>query len=180
MLPLAVDLDGTLIKCDLFGRAMLRFCTALPWNVLVLLWWLRRGRAHAKAKLAALFPIDAAKLLYDTRVVAWLREQRASGRIIALATAFDRAGADAVAAHLGVFDHVFASDGRINLKSTHKADRLQREFPQGFVYAGNERADLKVWAAAQAAVIVNAAPTLERRAQRLFQVERIFSRDEDA
>ncbi|MBN8605618.1 MAG: hypothetical protein J0L81_01735 [Caulobacterales bacterium] len=180
MKPLAVDLDGTLIKTDLFARGMARFCAARPWHALVLLWWLRRGRAHAKAKLASLYPIDAASLPYDARVLAWLREQKAAGRITALATAFDQAGANAVAAHLGVFDHVFASDGRGNLKSARKADRLRREFPDGFVYAGNERADLKVWSAAAAAVIVNAAPALEREAKRRFTVERIFPRDEVA
>jgi phosphoserine phosphatase len=180
MLPLAVDLDGTLIKTDLFARGMARFCAARPWNVLVLLWWLRRGRAYAKAKLAALYPIDAASLPYDARVVAWLREQKAAGRLIVLATAFDQAGADTVAAHLGVFDRVFASDGRTNLKSARKADRLRREFPDGFVYAGNERADLKVWRAAAAAVVVNAAPALEREATRRFTVERFVPRDEAA
>lgn len=179
MLPLAVDLDGTLIKTDLFARGMARFCVARPWHVFVLLWWLRRGRAHAKAKLAALYPVDAASLPYDTRVLGWLREQKAAGRVIALATAFDQAGAKAVATHLGVFNYVFASDGRVNLKSARKADRLRRAFPDGFVYAGNERADLKVWAAATAAVVVNAAPALERMVKRRFLAERVFPRGKE-
>jgi phosphoserine phosphatase len=179
-LPLAVDLDGTLIRTDLFTRAMLRFCSAAPWNLFVLLAWLTRGRAYAKQRLTRLFPVDAATLHYNSAFVAWLREERAAGRIIALATAFDQAGADAVAAHLGLFDHVFASDGRTNLKSAKKADRLRRAFPDGFVYAGNERADLKVWTAAKAAVVVNASPPLEREAARRFEVERAFPRDEHA
>lgn len=179
-LPLAVDLDGTLIKTDLFTRAMLRFCSAAPWNVFVLLAWLARGRAYAKQRLTLLYPVDAAALPYNAPFVTWLREEHAAGRVIALATAFDRAGADAVASHLGLFAHVFASDGRTNLKSAKKADRLRRAFPDGFVYAGNELADLKVWAAAQAAVVVNASPALEREAARRFAVERVFARDEHA
>ena len=179
-LPLAVDLDGTLITTDLFMRAMLRLCCAAPWNVFMLLAWLARGRAHAKRQLTRLYPVDAAALPYNTPLVSWLREQRTAGRVLALATAFDQAGAEAVATDLGLFDHVFASDGRTNLKSTKKADRLRRAFPDGFVYAGNERADLRVWAAAQAAVLVNASPALEREAARRFQVERVFPRDEHA
>lgn len=173
-LPLAVDLDGTLIKGDLFAAAMKRFCLSRPRRVFVLLAWLVRGRAYAKARLTELYPVDAAALPYDARVIAWLKAERESGRTIALATAFDRAGADAVAAHLGLFDHVFASDGRTNLKSARKAARLRQAFPQGFVYAGNERADWKVWQAAARAVIVNAPPALEARVQAAFDVERTF------
>ncbi len=179
MLPLAVDLDGTLIRCDLFSRAMLRFVRARPWNVLVLLAWLTHGRAHAKAKLAALYPVEAAALPYNEPFLAWLREQKAAGRTIVLATAFDRAGAEAVAQYVDVFDRVLASNGLTNLKSHAKAEALAAAFPEGFAYAGNERADLAVWRAAKAAVIVNATDALVRRAQAAFNVERVFARNED-
>ncbi len=174
--PLAVDLDGTLIQCDLFSRAMARFCLARPWNLFVLLFWLLRGRANAKAKLAALYPVEAPALPYHREFLTWLREQKTQGRTLALATAFDRAGADAVAAYLGLFDHVFASDGQNNLKSHAKAARLRAAFPDGFAYAGNERADLPVWRAAKAAVLVAAPAWLEARAARELAVERVFPR----
>lgn len=178
MLPLAVDLDGTLIRGDLFARAMARFCMAAPWNALILLAWLTRGRAHAKAKLAALYPVDAASLPYNATFVTWLREQKTLGRTIVLATAFDQAGADAVAQHIGLFDQVLASNGLTNLKSHAKAAALTAAFPDGFAYAGNERADLAVWRAAKAAVIVNASSGLVRRARAAFNVERVFERGE--
>jgi hypothetical protein len=174
--PLAVDLDGTLIRCDLFTRAMLRFCLQRPWNAFRLLAWLSHGRAHAKAKLAALYPVDAAALPYNAALLEWLREQKTAGRELALATAFDRAGADAVAAHLGLFDRVFASNGRTNLKSARKAEALAAAYPQGFAYAGNEAADLPVWRAAESAVIVNAPDWLLKRAMASFNVECVFVR----
>lgn len=172
--PLAVDLDGTLIRGDLFTGRMLRFCAARPWHLLVLLAWLLRGRPFAKAKLVRLYPVDAGALPYNGPFLAWLREEHAAGREIALATAFDRAGADAVAAHLGIFRRVFASDGRANLKSRRKAAALQAAYPDGFAYAGNERADLRVWDATQSAVIVAAPAWLLRKAKSRYTVERIF------
>lgn len=175
-LPLAVDLDGTLAHGDVFARALWRYCRERPWHVLVLAVLVLRGRPYVKAKLASRYPLDATRLPYDERVLAWLREERAGGRTLALATAADERDAQAVAAHLGLFDHVFASDGRTNLKAARKAERLLAAFPRGFVYAGNERADLKVWAAAKRAVVVNAAPALEREARRRFDVERVFAR----
>jgi hypothetical protein len=176
--PLAVDLDGTLIEADLFTMAMLRLARESPWRMPLLALWLSRGRAHAKARLAKLFPPDPARLPYDDRVIAWLKEERAHGRQIALATAYDSAGAQLVADHVGLFDRVFASDGHINLKSYRKAEALQAAFPGGFVYAGNERADWPVWRAASRAVIVNAPVSLQEQALREFNVDRVFPRRE--
>jgi len=173
-LPLAVDLDGTLAHGDTFYAAMLRFLRQAPWNALVLALWLARGRAFAKAQLARVTPCDPAALHYDQRVLDWLREERASGRTIVLATATDQREARRIADHLGLFRRVFASDGEVNLKSSRKAAALRAAFPRGFVYAGNEVADLAVWAAAKAAVVVNAPPNILRKAERRFKVEKIF------
>lgn len=174
--PLAVDLDGTLIRGDLFGEAMLRLAFAQPWKLPLLLFWLMRGRAYAKAKLAVLFPPDVAVLPYDERIVDWLRQERAAGREIALATASDQRAAQAVADHVGVFDRVFASDGQRNLKSRAKGEALAAAYPDGFVYAGNEHADLKVWARAAGAVTCNCAPEFARHAAARFPVEKDFAR----
>jgi hypothetical protein len=178
-LPLAVDLDGTLTEGDLFARAMARFCFAAPWHALILLAWLTRGRAFAKAKLEARYPTNAAALPYKSAVLAWLREERAAGRVVVLATAYDRRAADAIAAHLGLFDRVFASDGRMNLKSRRKAEALSAAFPEGFAYAGNERADLAVWRAARAAILVDPPRWLLQRARASFNVERVFLRSDE-
>lgn len=174
--PLAVDLDGTLIHSDLFAEAILRFLTAAPWKAPLLLAWLARGRAYAKARLAQIVACDPATLPYDQRVLAWLKEERAKGRILALATASDQRDAERVATHLGLFDRVFASDGSVNLKSRRKAAALVAAYPQGFVYAGNESADLRVWAAAAGAVVANSPSNVARKAAARFTVEKTFPR----
>ncbi|MGE0740051.1 MAG: UbiA family prenyltransferase [Hyphomonadaceae bacterium] len=175
--PLAVDLDGTLIRGDLFTEAMLRLAFTQPWKLPLLLLWLMRGRAFAKAKLAIAFPPDAAHLPYDERVVAWLRQERVEGRVLALATASDERAARAVADHVGAFDHVFASDGATNLKSRRKGERLMAAFPEGFVYAGNEGADVKVWRASTRAVVANASPAFSRAMAARFDIEHTFPRE---
>ena len=175
--PLAVDLDGTLIRCDLFIEAMIRLGFEKPWLLPALAGWLMRGRAYAKARVLEMFPPHPEALPYDERLVAWLREERAAGRTVMLATACDRHAAEAVAKHLGCFDRVFASDGEINLKSQRKADALAEAYPQGFAYAGNESADIKVWRTAVSAVVVNASDGLTRRAESDFSVERTFAQE---
>src|SRR5262245_55678562 len=176
-LPLAVDLDGTLIRCDLFFEAILRLVFTTPWRIPALVAWFTRGRAYVSHRLAQSQAFDASLLPYDERVLAWLLEQSAKGRTLALATASDRRAAQRVADHVGLFDAVFASDGHVNLKSARKAERLSEAYPEGFVYAGNEGADLAVWRTAARAVVANAPPGLRARAEREFAVEKSFARE---
>lgn len=178
-LPLAVDLDGTLIHGDTFFESILAFLAANPFGVFALAMWFTKGRAFVKAKLAGFAP-QPEELPYDARVLDYLRAERAKGRRLALATATDRKIADAIAAHVGVFDDVFASDGVINLKSVRKADALAAAYPDGFVYAGNESADLHVWSKAKAAVVVNASETLTAQARALGPVELVLPDERNA
>lgn len=175
--PLAVDLDGTLIRTDVFQEAMLQLAFHKPWKLPLLALWLMRGRAFAKARLAEEFPPDAARLPYNEGLVTWLRQEHARGRKVVLATASDRRAAQLVADHVGVFDAVYASDGHTNLKSRRKGDALAAAYPQGFAYAGNESADIKVWSTAKRAVVVNASGALTRDAAARFDVERTFPRE---
>src|SRR5262245_17107120 len=103
-LPLAVDLDGTLIRSDVFTDSILRFVFASPLNGFAFAGWMGKGLAYAKARVAEAAPFDPATLPYDPRVVAWLGEERARGRRIVLATAADERAARAVAGHVGLFD----------------------------------------------------------------------------
>lgn len=173
--PLAVDLDGTLMRGDIFTEAMMRFVARNPFNLFALIGWLMRGRAFAKAKLAVVAPCDPRRLPYNAAFVAWLRNERAHGRTLVLATASDQRDAKAVAAHVGLFHAVYASDGVTNLKSARKAEALVRAFPDGFAYAGNESADLKVWRAAKAAVVVNATAGVAGRAAIESEIETIHA-----
>ncbi len=175
--PLAVDLDGTLFRGDLFFEAILRMVFGSPFNIFTLLGWLLRGRAYAKARIFERFTFDPATLPYDQRILQWLKDERARGRRVVLATASDRRAAEAVAGHLGLFDAVFASDGAVNLKSARKGARLAEAFPDGFVYAGNDDADLKVWRRAAGAVVVNASRALAAKVKQNFTVERAFERE---
>jgi 4-hydroxybenzoate polyprenyltransferase/phosphoserine phosphatase len=173
--PLVVDLDGTLIHTDMLHESALHVSRVRPLDVLRIPLWLLRGKATLKRELAGRSSFDASLLPYNQPLLDWLKEERAAGRRIVLCTASDRAIADAVADHLGVFDEVLASDGVLNLAGDHKAEVLERRFGEGgFDYAGNSSADLKVWRRARKAIVVNGARGLERKAAALCSVERAF------
>jgi len=172
---LAVDLDGSLIRSDLLHEAAMKLLRLKPHLLPLLPLRLARGRAQMKRWLAERVQPDVASLPYDSELLAWLHEQKAAGRRLVLCTASDQRYADAVAAHLGLFEAVLASDGQTNLASEHKAAALVARYgKRGFDYLGNSRDDLQVWQQARRAVVVNAGATLRREVAERFEVEREF------
>src|ERR1700690_431212 len=87
-----------------------------------------RGKARFKQKIASLVSIDLSTLPWRTQFIDGLRQQRAQGRTLVLATGSDMQLARHVADRLDLFDTVFASDGKVNLHGNAKRDRLIREF----------------------------------------------------
>lgn len=173
--PLVVDLDGTLVTVDLLQESLLRVATTKPWLLLQVFGWLRHGKAAFKQAVAEQVAIDPAHLPYSEAFLAWLWEQKKRGRELWLVTGSDRRVAEAVADHLGLFDQVLASDGRVNLTGERKAQVLAERFAErGFVYAGNSWVDIAVWAKAKGAVVVNASPRVRLAAAQTTAVEREF------
>ena len=161
---LCVDLDRTLVATDTLVEALLRLLRRNPALVLVLPWWLLRGRAHFKKQVARRAGLDVARLPYNPEVLALLQREHRQGRTLVLATAADRRIATAVAAHLGIFSAVLASDGEVNLKGQSKADALVRSYGiGGYVYIGDSWADLPVWRNAAGAVLVGGSARLAAR-----------------
>jgi len=175
VIQLCVDLDGTLVRSDLLVESVLGLLRHNPLCLLRLGGWLLRGKAHLKRQIAQRVSIDVATLPYEPRVLEWLRGE--TGRPRVLCTASDHKFADAVAAHVGGFDEVLASDGVHNLSGQNKADALAARFGErGFDYAGNEARDLHVWGRARRAIVVNAPPALAQQAGRVSELERVFER----
>lgn len=151
VVPVCVDLDGTLIRSDLLVETAFLLLRQSPFTLVMMLIWLCRGRAVLKREIAARVSLDVTTLPYDQAVLDWLAGMAGRRRRI-LCTASDMRLAQAVADHLGLFDEVIASDGRRNLAGAAKAAVLIDRFGHGgFDYLGDSAADLAVWPAARAA-----------------------------
>ena len=173
--PLCVDLDGTLIKTDLLWESFVRLLRQNPFCLLHVFGWWLRGRAFLKQQLARRVVLDPATLPCNESFVAFLREHKGAGRKLVLVTASDRDLAVAVAGRFGLFDEVLGSDGKTNLRSAAKLKALTDKFGErGFDYAGNSPADLPVWSGAREAIVVNARPSLAKRAAGRTRVGRVF------
>jgi hypothetical protein len=171
---LVIDLDGTLLRTDLLLESALALLASRPWLLFAFPVWLWRVRAHLKRQIASRVALDFQALPWDERVLA-LARAAAGQREVVLCTASDELLATEVAATLGGFDRVLASDGGHNLSGRKKADALVQRFGErGFDYAGNARVDLKVWARARRAIVVNASASLAKAAARECEVEAVL------
>ena len=166
-MPLVLDLDGTLIAGDLLYKSFFSILSRNPLIVFSCAAWLLRGRAALKRELALRNRIDWERLALHRDVLDLARREKAAGRTIVLATAADAVLAGHLAARLGFFDQMFASDGEQNLKGSAKAELLSQTFPAGFIYAGDSKADLAVWARAAGIVLVNARQSVRNAARTL-------------
>lgn len=175
-IALCIDCDGSLIRTDLLHESVFRLLKAAPWLLLLLPFWLLRGKAYLKERIAQRVSLDVSSLPMNEDVIALAREARAAGRYVVLATASHHVPAHALAAHLGLFDEVLATAGGVNLSGATKRARLVSRFGErGFDYVGNGHSDLAVWASARRAVVVSRSAALARAAAAVTTVERVIA-----
>ena len=152
---LCVDLDGTLIRGNVFWECVLILLKTRPISLLFFPFWMLSGRAFLKHQLAARVQIDPAALPYRREVIDFLKKEKAMGRHIALTTAADGQLAHSISDYLGLFDEVHGSDGQLNLKGANKAAYLVQHYNKtGFEYMGDAAVDVEVWRKASAAYVV--------------------------
>lgn len=173
--PIYVDLDGTLIHTDLLWESLLSALRLAPLGALAGLARLREGKAAMKSALAELAQIDVGALPYNRELIEWLDDQARAGRPLWLATAANRALAERVAAHLGMFTGVLASDETHNLKGPNKLAAIREHAGGGaFAYCGNGPEDLPIFAAAAQAVVVSAPAAVQAQARATGRVAASF------
>jgi 4-hydroxybenzoate polyprenyltransferase len=146
--PLVVDLDGSLIRVDLLHEALARLGLRSPLLLIRIAIRHRKSLAGFKTGVAQEVSVDPVTLPYESDVVARLREEAASGRRLILATASPLAWAAPIAAHLGFFVDVLATNDQHNLKNKSKLEAIRNLLGDSpFAYIGNSSDDIPLFEA---------------------------------
>lgn len=175
--PLVVDVDGTLVRGDLLHEAALQFVARHPLQAWRLLAWLARGKAALKSELAARVDPGSDSVPLRDETIAAIREARAEGRPVVLASASHRRWVEPIAGRVGATD-VMATDAAVNLAGRNKAEALVRRFGRGgFDYIGDQPIDLPVWDAARLPLLVAHRRGLEAVVHRRFANARTIVRE---
>ncbi|WP_175915549.1 MULTISPECIES: UbiA family prenyltransferase [Burkholderia] len=174
-LPLVVDLDGTLTVSDTLMESVICVVKRKPENLLRLPFWLAGGRAAFKAKVAEHADFRVETLPYRESLIDYLAREREGGRKIVLATAAHRSIAERVSMHLGLFDRVIATSDDTNLKGEAKLASIRQQIGNDFVYAGDSKTDLPVWAGARGAVLAGVSSDVAADVRRHVPIEHEFA-----
>jgi 4-hydroxybenzoate polyprenyltransferase len=160
--PLAVDLDETLISTDSLHESCLGCLKLRPRDWQAFSQALRRGKAAFKREIASRLDFEAGLLPYNHALLEYLRCEKQAGRRLGLFTASDQIVADKVADHLGLFNVACGSDGVTNLDGARKAEAIRTLLGERFAYAGNAAVDKPIFECAEAVVLVGDIPFLKQ------------------
>ena len=166
LIPVVVDVDGTLLSTDLLYETFFRTVGSAPLGMVDLVRSLT-SKAQLKSTLANLGSVEPATLPYDREVQATIARARMHGRKVYLASAGNEGLIEKIAQYVGA-DGWFASSDAENLSGSRKARLLVGKFgDHNFDYVGNSPSDLDVWTHARKAIVAGGsrrlAGELERR-----------------
>ncbi|RMH66272.1 MAG: UbiA family prenyltransferase [Cyanobacteria bacterium J003] len=165
MVYLLIDLDNTLLRTNVLLELI---CLSFS-ELLIQLFKIKSfNPSQIKRKLATCTDLDITTLPYNSEVIQYIQDWKAKGAKVALITATHQLAAERIAAHLGLFDEVYGSDGQLNLKGENKARFILERFGEkNVIYMGNSEADLPVWAVVAKAITVNASPRLRQKVEQI-------------
>lgn len=167
MLPLFVDLDGSLTSTDLLWESLFALLKRHPGLIFLIPLWAFRGKSALKDRVSREINLPSESLPYEPAVLELIHERREAGGAVFLATASPETWSRPIAEYLGVFEGVLATRPDLNLKGLRKLEAIsqlcaQRGWPS-FDYVGDTHADIPIWRAATAAYVVGADGLLARR-----------------
>lgn len=172
IVPLCVDMDGTLIKTDLLFESLLKLIKQNPFAIFLVFIWLLKGKANVKSQIAQRVYIAANTLPYNREVIEYIK---LNSRKAILVTGSNWRLAAEVAEYLGIFHDVIASDDHINLTKSNKRNHLVDRFGEnGFDYIGNDKDDWPVWTAARNVFIVSKNNKYLKDTQKVFTPTKVF------
>lgn len=177
IVPLLVDLDGSLIKTDTLYETALLYLKMHPLRFYMLIVWFFRGKHVLKGELSKKTNLNVDLLPYRQDVLEYLKNKHDSGIKIILCTGSWIDLASRIANKFPFIDEVYATDNDTNLTGLEKAEWAKERFGiHSYDYLGNERKDLLIWKSARKAIVVG-SDKLASAAGKVTELEKHYSTD---
>jgi len=176
VVPLVVDLDGTLLPVTTRTLMLARLLWIHPSLAVTYLRLHRRDRLGSKRYLLEHAGIDLERVPVRRSLLRWLEDEHFHGRPLYLASGTPAEVVQALAKRVKLFEGAWGSSASIHLVGDAKAVALEHEFGRhGFDYVGDAYEDLPVWTTARHAVVFAPSRRLLRRARAEANVTGVLS-----
>jgi 4-hydroxybenzoate polyprenyltransferase len=173
-IPLCLSLDGALTPVRISDERLLlaaKHSPAALWNSLA---QSSRSKDAASRRAGPGTPVDVNTLPFRNDLLAWLQQERSSGRRLVLVADADGVTAARIAEHLDLFDEIAKTENYKGSPAERTRSALVARFGEhGFDYIGSSVADTIVWDASRRAIVVGDA-SAGRRIDRNIEVVSVF------
>lgn len=162
-----VDLDGTLSPSDLLVESCLQLMRRNVLYLFLLVFWALKGGWRLKTEVAKRLDLDTHGFPVRAGLIEQLQAYKAQGVELVLASASLATQVRKVAAQVGIFDRVIASENE-NLKGARKLQAIELDAQgRSWAYVGDARVDLSIWRATPFAWAVAPSSSTQRKAHAL-------------
>lgn len=183
LLPLVVDLDGTLTPTDTLWESLWQIIRRNPTKFLTILNYALTSGFKLTGLKRKVFELANPQNIVDSipwnkAIIKYINEEYKMGRVIVLATASNIEMAKLVQKKFPFFKEILGSTSEMNLKDKNKASVLVEKFgKKGFDYIGNDYSDIAVWKVANKAHLASSLlnPLLQTKLDPTTPISTTFS-----
>ena len=147
------DLDGTLIKVDLFKEQILRSFFTKPSVFFRTFYKALFDIAAAKSFLSKNFEIDPSSIPYNQDTLNLVKAYKKKGYKIIISTGAHKVFAEKISNYIDSVDLII-STGSVNNVGINKLSILQKYLDDDFIYVGDSTKDFHVWNYCKKAIYV--------------------------
>ncbi|MDD0852508.1 UbiA family prenyltransferase [Halobacteriovorax sp. GB3] len=146
--PLCVDLDGTLLKTDIFHESLIQYICSNLLNLFRFLFLLVRYRKKSIIKniVAKESNISLRNIPVNKDVLNFCMSEFRSGRKVVIASGCSEYIVNRLYSKFDFCSEIYTSSDQLNLIGENKAHKLVELYGEkGFDYIGDSKSDLAVW-----------------------------------
>ena len=139
---LVVDLDGTLIKTNIFREQLVKAFLRNPFTLVYLILINLYSIAKLKRALSEIVFINPKTLPYNEKVISLIKKYKMQKQKVILASACDVSSLAKISDSLGFFSDYIGSSDRFNAKGKNKLIAIKKLInDESFDYVGSSRSD---------------------------------------
>ena len=179
LIPLFVDLDGTVIKEDIGQLALKKHISNNFFNIIGILFrFLMFGKPNVKFHVSKDYNINFDEIHFNQSCLDFIETAKKSDRKVYLISGSHELAIKKITDKLNIFDGVYGTTKNYNMISLNKVKFIKDTLKiNDFDYIGNSHQDLAVWENSKNIIYTNVSDKLLKKIN-LLKNKKIFIKED--